>query len=918
MAFDHLFAKFRTRWMGSIRVRHTVWLFIGILVIMGIGSAMMLDQQGQTIRKAAESRGLAFSRTFALMGAAAVMDNLFRIQEAMSQYLEDPDLLQIDVIDRDNMIVASKHTNRIGTLLSESDWLVPMQSKTEIVSYTIDSAGKPILVIVEPLLGKDAVSTWIRIMFSLDSVRQTELRAFRRMLVITLVLIATGILGIGIAQRQVSRVLRGIIKQLQDALASLGGSEFSQGVGSVVTRVPRSTEFDKGEIEYLTESVLGMTTLLKSQSEALRKSRGLIQAILDHTTAVIYLKDLEGRYVLSNRQHGILFHMAPDDVVGKSDYDLFPKEMADAFRANDRKVTETGVPLALEELTPHDDGPHPYLSLKFPLRDADGLIYAVCGISTDITDRKRAEEALHALTVSLEQKVKERTHELEAARDHALVATRHKSEFLASMSHELRTPLNAIIGFSEVLVEKMFGDLNPKQEEYLVDILSSGRHLLSLINDILDLSKVESGRIELEVTTFDFPMACEHTATLVREKARRHGIQLTLEVDPRVGLFTADERKVKQVLINLLSNAIKFTSEGGSISLGVDLKERLIEVSVTDSGIGISVNDQEKIFDEFYQAGADATRRREGTGLGLALAKKFVELHGGHIWVESQIGLGSTFAFTLPARAPIEKELFASAELTAVPEERPLVLVIEDDAPAAKLLSIYLREAGFHVELAEDGMIGFQKAQSIAPAVITLDILIPKVDGWDLLTHLKADRRTAHIPVVIVSIVDERGKGFALGAAGYLTKPVDRDGLIDAIRRIKQSGASAHLDHAILTIDDDRMLLELMDAVLRPEGYTIIKAKGGRDGLNLARQCVPGLIVLDLLMPDLDGFQVVDELKRDPATAGIPIIVLTNKTLTREEKDLLNGRIIDLKQKSEFNRASFVAHVRTLLCLRES
>ena len=229
-------------------------------------------------------------------------------------------------------------------------------------------------------------------------------------------------------------------------------------------------------------------------------------------------------------------------------------------------------------------------------------------------------------------------------------ASRHKSEFLANMSHELRTPLNAIIGFSEVLLERMFGELNPKQEEYLQDIMTSGRHLLSLINDILDLSKVEAGRMELEPSAFDLPAALEGCLTLVRERATRHGIALGLTVDERLGQIVADERKVRQVVLNLLSNAVKFTPEGGRVAVGAARADGSVEVSVSDTGIGIAQDEQEAIFEEFRQAGSDYTRKREGTGLGLALSRKFVELHGGRIWVKSEVGKGSTFTFTLPER----------------------------------------------------------------------------------------------------------------------------------------------------------------------------------------------------------------------------------------------------------------------------
>ncbi|MGH7164854.1 MAG: response regulator, partial [Nitrospiraceae bacterium] len=538
---------------------------------------------------------------------------------------------------------------------------------------------------------------------------------------------------------------------------------------------------------------------------------------------------------------------------------------------------------------------------------------------------KSQSEALQALTVSLEQKVQERTAELAVARDQAMIANRHKSEFLANMSHELRTPLNAVIGFSEVLIEKMFGELNQKQEEYLTDILSSGRHLLTLINDILDLSKVEAGRMELELSTFDLPMVLERTLSLVREQASRHAVQLSHEIDRRLGDFTADERKVKQIVLNLLSNAVKFTPNGGKVGVKAEVRDGPVEFSVSDTGIGIVPEDRQKIFDEFYQAARDAKGRREGTGLGLALAKRYVELHGGRIWVESEVGRGSTFRFTLPVRAPVgEPQAALAGEPQAIPapaatvprrdhSQRPLVLVIEDDPSSVHLLSLHLLEADFAVEVAHDAESGFAKAKALHPAVITLDILLPKVDGWQLLSRLKADPETAQTPVVVVSILDERGKGFALGAVDYIVKPVNRDELLQAVGTGLALSRTRHRKGMILVVDDDPMALELMEAVLGPEGFTVLKARSGADGMILARESRPDLIVLDLLMPDMDGFQVLDELRHDPSTAHIPIVILTMKTLTPEERERLNGRISHLARKGEFGRDDFVSLIRSLV-----
>ena len=491
-------------------------------------------------------------------------------------------------------------------------------------------------------------------------------------------------------------------------------------------------------------------------------------------------------------------------------------------------------------------------------------------------------------------------HDLEAA-------SRHKSDFLATMSHELRTPLNAVIGFSEVLLERMFGDLNDKQEEYLQDILSSGRHLLSLINDILDLSKVEAGKMELEVSAFSLATALENGVTMVRERAALHGIALNLDVAPDAASLEADERKVKQVVFNLLSNAVKFTPDGGRIDVAARRAGDDVEVSVRDNGVGIDPADHALIFEEFRQVGL-----REGTGLGLALAQKFIDLHGGRLWVESALGEGSTFTFSLPAHrlTPATADLDAADD--AHVSGQPTLVLVEDDQHSIDLLQIYLDGAGFNVVVCRDGEAGIAAARRLHPAAIILDLMLPGIDGWEFLSLAKADSGIADIPVIIVSTLDEPGRGFVLGAADYLVKPVRRENLLASLQRNSPQRSAAPASLTILAIDDDPIALELIEAVLRPEGYSVLRALGGEDGIQIAREALPALIIVDLLMPEVDGFAVVDRLRAEPLTAGIPIVVLTAKSLSPEDRTHLNSRISHLAGKTDFSRGAFVDMVRRL------
>jgi signal transduction histidine kinase/DNA-binding response OmpR family regulator len=517
------------------------------------------------------------------------------------------------------------------------------------------------------------------------------------------------------------------------------------------------------------------------------------------------------------------------------------------------------------------------------------------------------------------QELDEKGREIEAA-------NRHKSEFLANMSHELRTPLNAVIGFSEVLLEKMFGELNDKQEEYVGDILDSGRHLLSLINDVLDLSKIEAGQMELSPRTFSLPSALENALTLVKERAQSRGVKLEFDAEDCPETLVADERKFKQILLNLLSNAVKFTEAGGTVRLEAKRTGDMLAFAIVDTGIGISDPDQAAIFDAFRQAEGEYVRKAEGTGLGLTLSRRMVELHGGRIWVESTVGEGSTFTFTLPVRETGEDSsspaLVADAtqgsdsESAADSTEEDFVLVIEDDPASANLLAIHLKDSGVRVEVATDGRSGLEIATTRHPKAIVLDLVLPEMDGWEVLAHLRNHPVASRIPVVIVSIVEEQGKGLTLGAADYLVKPYDPGHLVTSVRDLIQAREDDTIP-IVLAIDDEPRALELMRAILEPEGFRVLTALSGEEGLALAREEPPDLVVLDLMMPGLDGFEVARTLHDDPSTKDIPIVVLTAGSLGAAERRRLSGRITHLGRKSEFQRADFVSLVRTATKRRE-
>jgi signal transduction histidine kinase/CheY-like chemotaxis protein len=532
----------------------------------------------------------------------------------------------------------------------------------------------------------------------------------------------------------------------------------------------------------------------------------------------------------------------------------------------------------------------------------------------DLLETFASQSALALINAQLYRQLERQSAEL-------AVASQHKSEFLASMSHELRTPLNAIIGFSEVLLERMFGELNERQDDYLRDIWSSGKHLLELLNDILDLSKIEAGQMVLNRSEFAVSESLEYCLSLVRERALKQRIHLSLEVHPEVGMLDADRLRFRQVVLNLLSNAVKFTSDGGRVDVRASISGQDLVVLVADTGVGVPAEDRERIFDSFQQ-GTRFSGQVEGTGLGLTLSKRILELHGGRIWVESEAGEGSTFGFALPARSegptskPVPQAGLASGTtMGPAAGPGPTVVVVEDDRRSFDLLRVYLEAAGARVVSARDGKEGLDTVRRLSPAGVILDIILPGIDGWEVLAQLKADPGTAAIPVVVVSMLDERGRGFALGAAEYLVKPVGKEQLLAALYR---AAAMPEQKHTVVAIDDDPLAIELVRASLEPEGWTVLGAATGPEGLALIRERQPSAVLLDLLMPGMDGFEVVEALRAEPDTKSVPVVILTSKSMTQQDKERLQGRITYVAGKTEFDLSGLAGLLRWASTSRQS
>jgi len=557
-------------------------------------------------------------------------------------------------------------------------------------------------------------------------------------------------------------------------------------------------------------------------------------------------------------------------------------------------------------------------AIRLPVRglSTSGTVVILSGPFTPgfgSDEMTRIEQVLSSFVTAIDRR--HLIAQLEQSNAALLEANRHKSVFLANMSHELRTPLNAIIGFSELLTDARDGQFDEAtRTRFLSQILTSGKHLLGLINDILDLSKVEAGQMELRLQTVSIADVVDQVVKTVEPLVGKKNIQLQAQVDG-AGEVLADAGKLKQMLLNLVSNAIKFTPEGGSVSLAASRLKDTVEISVTDTGIGIAQADQRQIFREFHQVDHGPGRKHEGTGLGLALTKRFAALHGGDVRVESVPEKGSTFTLILPVRAGVAPAGDHVQPAMNGHGAGPLILVVEDDPAAAELLTRQLIAAGYRTEVARTGTEALAKARDLHPAAITLDIILPEVDGWEVMTQLKSDEQTSTIPVVVVSVVDNPELGLALGAIDYFVKPVEAKELIarlNLLRVKKPNGGEVR----VLIVDDEAANRHWLTKALEPAGFTVLPASGGREAIEMAKSLKPDLVLLDLMMPEVTGFDVVEALRADESTRETPIMVLTASNLTKADKRHLNGRVSEILSRSSVGSADIVGLLRRVVAQR--
>jgi signal transduction histidine kinase/DNA-binding response OmpR family regulator len=655
-------------------------------------------------------------------------------------------------------------------------------------------------------------------------------------------------------------------------------------------------------------------TAIEIQEKNLREVANARQRLIDAIESInegFALYDADDRLVLCNSRYEDLLHPG-------TDVSMVP---GTPFEAVIRRAAELGLiheargrvdAWVAERLARHRNP----VAAEIQHRGGDRWI--------QVSERRIAGGGTVAVYTDITE-IKRHAAQLEFTRDQAMAATRAKSQFLTNMSHELRTPLNAIIGITEMLKEEAEETGEVPLVEPLNRIHHAGTHLLALINEILDLAKIEAGKLELHPEEVDLDVLMADVSKTAETLATKNGNRLDVEIAPDLGRIQVDPVRLRQVVLNLLSNACKFT-KSGTVTLravrATGLGGDWVTISVQDTGIGMTEEQLGRLFQEFTQADSSTTRKYGGTGLGLAISRRLCRLMGGDIEVQSMVGIGSTFTVTLPAAGGASGYLTkhsASKRPPAdvcPPGQSQQALVIDDEETARNILRHILMREGFNVITAEGGKQGIQLARQVRPSLITLDVLMPGLDGWSVLQELKRDDALSDIPVIMVTIVDEENQGYALGAAAYLTKPIDRERLRKALASCRPN----HRSPRVLIVEDDAHTRGWLSRILREDGWEVAEAENGRVALDRLAVAHPDLVLLDLMMPEMDGFEFIEEVHRHEETRHLPVIVLTAADLNEEGHHRLNSGIRRIVRKRPGGREEILATLREVIadCLRRS
>jgi len=652
-------------------------------------------------------------------------------------------------------------------------------------------------------------------------------------------------------------------------------------------------------------SQIGQFIERKRTQQELEHEQFLLRTLMDNLPDRIYFKDLQSRFLRNSRAHLQRFGLErASEAMGKTDFDFFTEEHARQAFDDEQRLIRSGQPITKEEKETWPDGSVSWaLSTKMPLRDEAGNVVGTFGISHDITDRKRAEEAMRR------------------ARDEAEEANRIKSQFLANMSHELRTPLNSVIGFAGILLKNKNANLHPADLNFLERIQANGKHLLVLINEILDLSKIEARKEELQTAPVALDVLVRETIAQQEGLVRDRPVQLLADLPATVAPISADSDKLRQVIINLIGNALKFT-ERGSVTVRVvtsPVDHQPLRIEVVDTGIGIPREKLGLIFEAFQQGDASTARKYGGTGLGLTISQALCRLMGFRIEVASEVGRGSTFSVVLggisagvaPA-LPSEPVVTISTGISAAPTPSDLrgklVLVIDDESDSRVLLTNLLEEFGCQVIAANSGDQGLRMAREFRPQLITVDLLMPQMDGASVIRALKADPQLRDIPLVVVSIVAEERRGSILGVVDVLEKPVVREELLAALQR-----SLLPVRAKILVVDDEEDARRILLSHLADEPVEVRTAANGREALAALETFLPDLVLLDLIMPVMDGAAFLDALRTEPRYQQLPVVVITSKELSLAEKEQLRRQTLEVVKKSELSEEKFKQLLQRIL-----
>ena len=623
-------------------------------------------------------------------------------------------------------------------------------------------------------------------------------------------------------------------------------------------------------------------TQRRQAEEALRLSeerfRMLVSGVKDYA---IFMLDPDGRVASWNAGAERFKGYQAQEIIGQPSSRFYTAEdIADGKPGRGLRIAAAEGRAEDEGWRVRKDGTRFWANVVITaLRDEKGKLLGFSKITRDITERKQTQEALTK------------------AKEEAERSNKFKDQFLSTMSHELRTPLNAVLGFSDLLTEERYGPLNDRQRRYVTHIHTGGKHLLRLINDILDLSKIEAGRLQLAIESVPIDRSFAEVIDTLQPLADKKSQSLVMTISPDLSV-RADTTRFKQILMNLLGNAIKFTPEGGKIELAAHQLGEVVRVEVRDSGPGIPVEEQQRIFEAFHRL-RQSDKGTEGTGLGLAITRRLVELHGGHLGLDSQPDQGSCFYFTLPSVVAYTTEEARQRISGKMSRESVRILVIEDDPAAAHLLQSHLASAGYDVVLCDHPLRALEMAAELQPSAVTLDVLMKPVSGWEVLPNLKNDPRTSKIPVIVVSVVDQPTTGALLGADEYVVKPVDKATLLAAVERCLNQRARIGPARPILVVEDDTPTREFIAELLSKNGYSVGTAADGAEARAQVAASVPELVILDLILPEVSGFQLLAEWRIESRTADLPIFVLTSKDLTLEERDYIRKNTGALFQKQE-------------------